>query len=57
MFVLFLSKIIVNKTIKFKKPKYLQILEFLIKDYESIKLINYGYDTQIQTSDPTQEIS
>ena len=53
LFYLFLSKIILFKTVKFTKEKYLEILQFLIKNYTCIKLINYGVDRQEGMTEPT----
>ena len=46
---LFLSRIVVNKTIKFVKGKYLQILEDLINGHTSIRLMDYGHGHSINS--------
>lgn len=44
LFTLLLSKIIIYKSVKFTKEKYLEILKLLIKNYTTLAKINYGLE-------------
>lgn len=44
LFQLLLSRIIIYKTVKFTKKKYLQLLKYLIENYNCISEIKYGLE-------------
>ena len=46
LFYLFLSRVIIYKTVKFTDEKYVDILKFLITHYQVIEKIKYGMDTE-----------
>ena len=47
LFNLFLSSIIIYKTIKFKEEKYLEILISLIEHYQIIEKMKFGLEDKI----------
>lgn len=44
---LFLSSIIIHKTVKYSADKYFEIILDLIEFYSSIKSINYGLEDKM----------
>jgi hypothetical protein len=44
LFIMFLSRTIIYKSIKFTKDKYIWILKQLIHDYRMLARINYGLE-------------
>lgn len=47
LFDLFLSTIIIYKTVKFKEEKYLEILITLIENNQIIEKMNYGLEEKV----------